>query len=239
MKKLFIILSLSIFSLCTFAQEKLTADAGLTFTSRHYWRGIPVSSAPCFEGSLSVSKGGFTLGYWGGYAFDNTYSEFDIYGSYTIGGLTLSFIDLYVNSDETDLANFHPKQKYGEFDREKTSHLIDLSASYSFGESFPLTLSYSTMVWGNDRDANGDQRFSNYLEAKYPIELSNASLNVFCGATLNDKSAAYADAAGLVNVGVATTRTINVTESFKIPVTATVAFNPQKEAGFLILAIGL
>lgn len=231
-------------TLSAFAQEveksKLKADVGMTFTSRHYWRGIPVSSAPCFEGSLALTKGNFTIGYWGGYAFDNTYSEFDIYGSYSLGNFTFSFTDLYVNSDENAMGAYHPEQRYWDLDRETTNHNIDLTASYNFGEKFPLTLSYSTMVWGGDRDANGDQRFSNYLEAKYPLTLAeDTNLDLFCGMTLNDEPGAYGDGLGLVNVGVSSTRTLRINDKIAFPITATIALNPQKEIGFLVLAIGI
>lgn len=244
MKKLFALFAIFIISMPLFAQEKeeskLKADVGLMFTSRHYWRGIPVSSAPCFEGSLSVTKGNFTIGYWGGYAFDNTYSEFDIFGSYSIGNFTFSFIDLYVISDEDNLSSYRPEQRYWNLDRESTSHNIDLTASYNFGEKFPLTLSYSTMVWGADRDAEGKQRFSNYLEAKYPINLANnTSLEMFCGMTLKDKPGAYGDGMGIVHMGVSSTRRIVISDKISFPVTATLAMNPQKEIGFLVLAIGI
>lgn len=244
MKALLLIIPALLLSFFTFAQEneesKLKADVGLQFTSRHYWRGIPVSSAPCFEGSLSVTKGNFTIGYWGGYAFDNTYSEFDLYGSYSIGNFTFSFIDLYVMSDEDNLSSYHPDQKYWDLNRETTTHNLDLTASYQFGEKFPLTVSYSTMVWGADRDAEGKQRFSNYLEAKYPVNLAhNTNLSLFCGMTLNDKAGAYGDGMGVVNVGVSSTRLIRINEKIAFPVSATIAMNPQKEIGFLVLAIGL
>lgn len=244
MKNIFVLLIIITMSTSLFAQEteenKLKADVGLTFTSRHYWRGIPVSSAPCFEGSLALTKNNFTIGYWGGYAFDNTYSEFDIYGSYAIGNFTFSFIDLYVISDEDNLPSYHPEQRYFDLNRETTSHNLDLTASYQFGEKFPLTVSYSTMVWGADRDEEGKQRFSNYLEAKYPINLAqNTSLSLFCGMTLNDKAGAYGDGMGVVNMGISSTRVIKVNENISFPVSATIALNPQKEIGFLVLAIGI
>lgn len=244
MKRVVFALVCFIMTLTAFAQnnedKKLKADVGLTFTSRHYWRGIPVSSAPCFEGSLALTNGNFTIGYWGGYAFDNTYSEFDIFGSYSIGNFTFSFIDLYVISDEDNLGSYHPDQKYWDWNRETTSHNIDLTASYNFGEKFPLTLSYSTMVWGADRDEEGKQRFSNYLEAKYPVNLAeNTSIEMFCGMTLNDKPGAYGDGMGVVNIGITSTRVIKASEKIQFPITATIAMNPQKEIGFLVLAIGI
>jgi len=244
MKILSVTFIMILISLTIYAQENeksaVKADIGLQYTSRHYWRGISVSSAPCFEGSLSLNKGGFNIGYWGGYAYDNTYSEFDINGSYTFRNFTFSFIDLYVISDEDNLASYHPEQRYWDFNRETTSHNIDLTASYNLGKRFPLTLSYSTMVWGADRDENGKQRFSDYLEAKYPFSLAeNTNLELFCGMTFNDKPGAYGDGIGVVNIGVSSTYTIRINEKIAFPVSATIAMNPQKETGFLVLAIGI
>ncbi len=218
----------------------IKTDLGVKITSRHYWRGIPVSSAPCFEGSLSASIGGFTIGYWGGYAFDNTYSEFDLFGSYSIGNFTIGFVDLYVIGDENNLATYHPEQKYWHFDRTTTAHNIDVTASYKISEKFPLKVSLSSMVWGGDRDEEGNQRYSTYLEFGYPVNVSpSMNLDFFLGTVLNNGESAYGDSMGVVHAGVTGTKNVMLNKHFSIPVSATIAMNPQKQIGFVILAIGL
>jgi hypothetical protein len=243
MKSLYTIIFIIFISITAIAQDqatsKFTSDVGLKITSRHYWRGIPVSSAPCFEGSLAVKTGGFTLGYWGGYAFDNTYSEFDFFASYEIGNFTVSLWDLYVISDETDFLDYHPDQRYWDFDRETTTHNFDLTASYQFGDRFPLKVALSSMIWGADRDENGDQRYSTYLELGYPVKINPVTkLDFFLGTVLNNEDSAYGDSFGVVHTGASGTRVIKVSDTFSVPVTATLAMNPQKEIGYLIFAIG-
>jgi hypothetical protein len=243
MKNLYTIIIAIFFPIAILAQEStpaFTSDVSLKFTSRHYWRGIPVSSAPCFEGSLSVSTGGFTIGYWGGYAFDNTYSEFDIYANYSIGGFTLAVTDLYVISDEDNLPTYRPNQRYFDFDQKTTSHNFDVTASYQFGEKFPLKVGLSSMVWGADRDENGDQRYSTYLELGYPVKVNETTtLDFFIGGVLNNEASAYGDCAGVVNTGLTGTKKLKISDKFSMPVSATIAINPQRETGFLILAFGL
>ncbi len=243
MKSLYLPLFLLLFPILLSAQSetpKVTSDVNLKFTSRHYWRGIPVSSAPCFEGSLSVKTSGFEVGYWGGYAFDNTYSEFDFYTSYSIGNFKVSVWDLYVINDENNLSSYHPNQKYFNFDQKTTSHNFDVTLAYQFGEKFPLSIAISSMVWGADRDAQGDQRYSTYLELGYPVQLNEKDkLNFFMGTVLNNDESAYGDSFGVVHTGVTGTRKVKITDSFSMPVSATIAINPQKEIGFLILAIGI
>lgn len=248
MKKITLIIAIILSATTLFAQDTLVdtkeslikTDVGMKITSRHYWRGIPVSSAPCFEGALSASIGGFTLGYWGGYAFDNTYSEFDIFASYSVGNFSIGFVDLYVIGDENNLATYHPEQKYWHFDRTTTAHNIDVTASYVISEKFPLKVALSSMVWGGDRDANGDQRYSTYLELGYPVSVSNTmTLDFFLGAVLNNGESAYGDSAGIVHAGVTGTKQVALNKRFALPVSATLAMNPQKQIGFLILAVGI
>ena len=241
---IYISIFLMLFPILLIAQDevkpKVDTDLGLKLTSRHYWRGIPVSSAPCFEGSLALKTGGFEVGYWGGYAFDNTYSEFDFYTSYSFKNFKISLWDLYVIGDEDNQASYNPNQKYGNFNRETTSHNFDLTLAYNFGEKFPLNVAISTMVWGADRDENGDQRYSTYLELGYPVKINDKSkLDFFLGTVLNDKETVYGESFGVVHTGVTGTRKVKFTDSFSLPVSATIAINPQREIGYLILAISL
>lgn len=220
------------------AQESSVAtDVGATIKSRHYWRGIPVSSAPVFASSLSLSSGQFTIGFWGGYAFDNTYSEFDIFASYSVGGFSVSVTDLYVYNDYLANNNNH---RYFNFDQKTTLHNFDATLAYQLQGSFPLKIAASTMLWGADRDVDGDQRYSSYVELSYPLEINEENtLNFFMGTSLLDKANAYGNGFGVVNAGVTGFRKVPITENYSLPLTATVAFNPQAEYGYLIFTVSL
>jgi hypothetical protein len=96
------------------------------------------------------------------------------------------------------------------------------------------------MVWGADRDENGDQRYSTYLELGYPIRINEKSkLDFFLGTVLNSEESVYGEGFGVVHTGVTGTRKVKITDSFSLPISATIAMNPQREIGYLIIAIGI
>ncbi len=74
--------------------EALGADVSLSadFVNRYIWRGLDVNSAANVQPSLSLTAGGFGIGFWGSYsltqanASDDNYavsSEVDLWASYT------------------------------------------------------------------------------------------------------------------------------------------------------------
>ena len=222
------------------SSSNLSVNASTVIESRHYWRGIPVSTAPTFTGSLSLAAGNFTAGYWGGYSFDNTYAEFDFFMSYSIGNFSISLWDLYV-----DLENDGSYDKYWNFTDSTTTHNFDLTLSYRISNNFPLTTSLSTMVYGADgrmEDGEYKQNYSTYLEFSYPVQINeNDNLNFFLGSSIMDEPNAYGTGAGfgVVHTGVMATKSIKVSEQYSIPVTATIAMNPQSEFGYFVLQLAL
>lgn len=203
-------------------------------TTRHYWRGIMVSNTANFEMDMAYTNKNFTFGAWGGYAFDNTYSEFDFHVAYKFSDhFDIAVWDLFANRDRASIDDYD----YWDFDRSTTNHLIDATLNFHLGEKFPLDISWSTMLYGRDLDKNGNQNYSTYVELGYPVEIGGEKISLFAGYNLFDECT-YGKDAGFVNIGATATRNIKITESFSLNAWAKVAINPQAETANLILGIG-
>ncbi|MFA8436444.1 MAG: hypothetical protein ACEPOZ_18195 [Marinifilaceae bacterium] len=214
-----------------FAQGRVEVSPSVT--TRHYWRGIMVSNSANFEMDMSYKTDKFTFGAWGGYAFDNTYSEFDFHIGYKFNDyVDVAIWDLYANRDRASIDQYN----YFDFDRATTNHLIDATVNFHFGEKFPMRMSVSTMLWGRDLDEHGNQNYSTYLEFGYPVQLAGHKVDLFAGMNVFE-NCVYGQSTGFVHVGATGYKTIKITDRFSVPVWATVAVNPQAETANLILGI--
>ena len=215
------------------AKSQINVDLNSTITSRHYWRGIMVSNSVNYEGDLVLHAKDFSFGAWGGYAFDNTYSEFDFHMAWQISDrLSFSVWDLYASRDRCSIDDYN----YFDFDRKSTNHLLDASVNYVVGEKFPLKISWSTMLWGRDLDAKGNQNYSSYLEVGYPLVTGATNINLFAGLNIFENST-YGEHTNIVNMGLTATKKIKLTENFQIPVWGTIAINPEAESANLIFGL--
>ena len=218
-------------NLTTNAQGKVTVSSSVT--TRHYWRGIMVSNAANFEMDVAYTNENFTFGAWGGYAFDNTYSEFDFHVGYKFNDhFNVAVWDLFANRDRASIDDYN----YLDLDRKTTNHLIDASFNFYFTEQFPLSLSVCTMLYGRDLDADGDQNYSTYIEFGYPIKIGGEKLSLFAG--LNPfENQVYGKSVGFVNIGATASREIKINDKFSLDTWAKVAINPQAETANLIFGV--
>jgi len=217
------------------ANSQVRLNLNSSITSRHYWRGIMVSNSVNYEGDLVLTAKNFSVGAWGGYAFDNSYSEFDFHVDYRVSDhFSISIWDLYASRDRSSIDQYN----YFDFDRKATNHLIDASMCYSFGQKFPLSVSWSTLIWGRDLDEHGDQNYSSYMELAYPIQVDAMHVQLFAGLNVFENSV-YGEHTNIVNMGLTVTKQIDINEKLQIPVWATVALNPEAQIANLIVGIKL
>ena len=151
-------------------------------STSYLWRGQELSGLNV-RGDLSANfeAGDFSagIGTWFIHAFQESiygplmkrgYQEWDLYAYLGYGGLTLTLTDYMDNSDAPYFSTGLSKG---------TGHAVDASLEYSFGESFPLTLTWNTIVLGGDDMeeqpfASIDKRFySSYVEAAYDFNFGD------------------------------------------------------------------
>jgi hypothetical protein len=210
---------------------KVTAD----LVSSYMWRGTVGSPTPNFQPTLSYVKGNFEIGAWGSTDFVGDYKEVDLYASYAVGPIKLALTDY----------NWDFAKKYFNYKSKETGHIFEGTVGYTGPESFPVSISANVMFSGEDKKFDKDmdaqdpskQAYSTYIELGYGFK----NFSPFLGITPADGY--YGDGYGgvggfsVVNVGLSSSRNLKITDSFSLPLKATLGFNPQKENAYLVFGI--
>ncbi len=242
------LLTLLLFSLALLSSFRLSAQEdnsklespfsiSCDLMSRYVWRGTDFGASPSIQPGFEYGTGGFTIGAWGAYAINAPgQQEVDLYASYTFSELFSFTVTDYFFPDE--LSDY----KYFNYNKATTGHILELSLSFNGTEKLPLSLLFATNVWGDDAvrlNADGTERalqYSSYVEASYAFK----HLDVFVGANLTASDTSigetgfYGDKAGVVNLGISTTKEILFSDKFSLPLSISLISNPQAEKIYLV-----
>ncbi|MEX2600604.1 MAG: hypothetical protein WD355_03080 [Balneolaceae bacterium] len=212
-----LLLTLVTLSIST-VELKAQVDIGVDVMNRYVWRGFQFGAGPSIQPGIAYTTGNLEVGFWG--AFDTTGdedgTEFDIYASYTVGDLSIVVTDY---SFPTSGVNYFS---------DNDVHFIEGGLSYGGSEEFPVTVS-ANMFLVNDDDN------SLYFELGVPA----GAVDLWIGGT-PDKSGQYGTTkAGILNIGLGTGRTIEVTDTFSFDLSGSVITNPYHEDMYLVFGISI
>jgi hypothetical protein len=213
--------------------------SGLSFSfnadlaSRYIWRGLPLDLSANIQPYTSLSYNDFSFGAWGSYSLANPFSEMDLYLSYSAGLFTLTLND-YFNEDETDLA-CNDYFDWKNTDTTCTPHSLEGSVTFNGTENLPLSITAATFFYGNDKDTSNDNYYSTYLELAYTFNIKENEIKLFAGGTIAEGY--YAPKAAIVNLGFSASREIKITDSFSIPVSASLILNPNAKDVFFVFGM--
>jgi uncharacterized protein (TIGR02001 family) len=228
MKKATLLLIASILllgSYSTSAQETASSwSTGLDLYTSYVWRGTKFGTGPSFQPGIKYSYKGLTIGAWGAYSFSNSkfntkdsvvvdaYMEADLYASYALSLGEKSSLTFSV----TDY--FFPGEgsKYLNGD----SHYFEPSLSLAVGR---LSLLGAYMTNAEDT----------YLEAGF----NAGPVSLFVGA--GDGQYTIDQKFNVCNVGLKSSKEIKLSETFSIPVSGSVIFNPSAEQFHIVVGISL
>ncbi len=233
---------------------------GADIMSRYVWRGTQFGgNSPSIQPSLSVSYKNFTFGVWGAYSTGGVHAsqELDLYlsGNFINDMFTVVVTDYYFPSDT---ASYH----YMSYDS-KTGHVLETGVVFNGTDNFPISLSAYVNVYGHDARKVGDDpsdtttfnqeqdiQFSNYFEVSYSKSFkNNFDINAFLGFTLSNpkkadantgyigESGFYGNGPGVVNLGLTASKSVKITNSYSMPLTASFIINPQAERVYLVFGI--
>lgn len=148
--------------------------------TKYVWRGLEYGNSPLMFGTLGYDYKGFNANVLGGYATNGDFSEVVISASYTNKYFTFGLSDFFYPSATGQ------EDKYIEFDNHKTGHLLESYVTVRPFEKVPVWMTLSAFVFGNDKDKDGDQAYSSYVEVGYTHSFTdNNSLSLAVGANLN------------------------------------------------------
>jgi hypothetical protein len=226
------------------AQDESPISLGVDINSRYVWRGTDFGGSPSIQPSLAFTKSGFTVGTWGAYTtnINSPAQEADLFLGYTFLNkmLSITFTDYFFPADGAE-------NKYFEYGN-STSHIFEASISFNGTEDLPLSFLVGSLVYGNDKNRNGENRYSTYCELAYSPEIKGVPISVFCGLNLLAPDDAdlnlpvpvngfYGNKLGVVNLGLSATKNIQITEKFVLPLCVSLITNPMKGNIFLVAGI--
>lgn len=224
-------------------------EGSVQLKNMHLWRGQEVTDEVTLGTDIyfTNTKKNFKFGLWGGAGINGNFKEIDYYVSYKTGGFTFALWDIY---------NFSPGAAYNNrqvfnYSARETGHFVDLSVLYQLPEKLPLKVYWATVIFGRDRGPmNERNRYSTFVELTYPIlRHQTVDLNAGIGgafALSRGKDIAgkktdahfYGKSEGIVSLSLTAMKTIDLC-GYKLPVSATAMWNPEKNYANIQVALNL
>lgn len=204
------------------AQDKFEVSGGVDLVSNYVWRGMDQASGASFQPALGLSYKGVSLGAWGSSSItDLDPQEFDITLGYSTGGFGISITDYWWAGTDAP---------YGHY---KDSHFFEGTISYNFGEKCPLTLSWSTMFAGGDKDESGDRYYSSYFSAAYDISLPK-EITLTPAIGINPYKSMYDKDFNVMDISLKAAKDIKITDNFAIPLFVQAIVSPACDHTYLV-----
>ncbi len=215
-------------------EEKTSAfNIGTDIYSRYVWRGLDFGSAPSIQPTFEYAhKSGLKIGYWGAFNTSGTYNEIDLYAGYDIAGFSLLFTDYFF--PVSGVPSMKP-ERYFHYDNNTTGHVFETSLSWGGTDKIPLSIVAGSFIYGCDKNADGKQNYSAYAEAGYTFKTKAGDIQLFIGFT--PQEGLYGNTMGVVNAGISAGKSIQITDSFEVPVTCSIISNPQNGNMHFVLGV--
>ena len=210
---------------CAEVETTIAADV----VSEYVWRGAKCGDA-AIQPTLGVSMAGLDLSLWGSVGVANFLDtrEFDITLSYSIAGASVGVTDYWFSVGD------EPYGRYFKYEKGATNHVFEAFAGYDFGFA---SISWYTNFAGADYKANGDAAFSSYCEISAPFSLGGADWTASLGMVPFESGFYGTEGFAVTNLSLTAAKSIDMTESFSLPVSAGITVNPCTEMAYLVLGI--
>lgn len=220
------------------AQDEVETNISADVVSQYIWRGQDLGDIS-LQPTLGVAYKGLSLTAWGSVGISNwkDTKEFDLTLAYATGGFHIGVTDYWFDYEDPSLAA-DKTNRYFHYDSNSTNHVFEANIGYDFGV---LALNWYTNFAGADGvNKDDDQAYSSYVEATAPFKLGGADWVATIGAVPYATSF-YGKANGfaVTNVGLKATKDIKITDTFSVPVFASVNANPSTQKAYLVVGFTL
>ena len=210
--------------------QDLSVDAGMNLTSRFIYRGVELGNAPQVQARIGINSGAFSLYGWGSHTLgldDGAYKEVKFWANYTLdlGSFTLTpqienhfdaFSDLFDFEENTSTHVVQTSLRLAG----KGDAAPDLFIGYAFGPPVEGTI---------------------YIEAGYRFTSGAYGMRAFISSQYSDGPGfvdlGYNDTLVINQIGISASRTLNLTESFSLPLGISMVVNPRTERIFTAASI--
>ena len=188
----------------------------------------------CFSIPEGIASPFTSLSGWGTVGFDkDDTKEFDLTVGYSIKGFSASITDYW----------FDGGAGYFHYGARNTSHVFEAQIGYDFDF---IAVNWYTNFAGNDGlNKKGERAYSSYFSLAAPFKLGGLDWCAEVGATpwatsFYNKSGSDdfgANGFEIANISLAATKTLDITESYSLPVSAKAIWNPATEGAYFVFGI--
>lgn len=216
-------------------EDKPIFSLGTELVSRYVWRGIVLDLHPHIQGNLNLEHKGLRFNVWATSGINSSFSEIDLTLAYNTGFVTFALVDYFV-LDENRMADvdfFSFKHRPGG----ASNHALEAAIIIENFSSLPLSFSAGTFMLGDDRDADGKQRYSTYLEMAYARDWNQYCFTAFLGGT--PFKGLYATKAALTNIGMKAARKLAFGNNVEMMLSSSLIVNPDAKQVYVVFGIGL
>jgi hypothetical protein len=228
-----ILMMLSLIMACPMRAEEADStssevefNASADLVSSYLCRGAKVSGAS-FQPTFSVSYKGLSLSAWASSDFKTVVNEFDWILGYEVGGFSMALTDYFGPYEDGATPKYFADN----------SHMLEGTVGFDFSavcKKFALSITWNTYFL-NDKDAEGDEQFSTYIELGYPVHTKPATLDFAMGFT--PWEGVYSSGFNVVNLSIKATKEIKITDSYSLPIFTQVVLNPNTENIFGVFGV--
>lgn len=205
-------------------------STGADIVSGYVWRGVDQAggTTPNIQPYAAFTVGKFTIGSWASSSFTGNLKEVDLYATFAISSAFAVTITDYNY-------NFGIQPNYFDYGSATTGHVFEGTLAYTGGK---FNASVNTMFAGADKKSTDatKQALSTYIELGYQF---NPIAKVFLGGVLGESSNYLTTGAGIINVGLKVSKSIEITDKFSLPVYGIVGANPAAKSTFFVAGITL
>lgn len=227
MKKIFSIVM--ILAVVSPLRAEIETTVGADLVSEYVFRGVKCGDA-ALQPTLGVSAGGFEVSAWGSIGVVNFLDtkELDITLSYSLAGAGIGVTDYWFSTGG------EPYGRYFKYKDDATNHIFEAFLGYDFGFA---SINWYTNFYGNDFKADGSKAFSSYCELAAPFSAFGADWTAALGFVPMESPLYGTDGFAVTNVSLAAAKSIDITESFSLPLSAGLTVNPCAEMAYLVFGI--
>lgn len=228
-----------------FGQPKGGFDASLGggLVSRHIWRGLEIGAtqnSPAVPHIQPIAVVGYSfgapgkveLGFLGTYGISNEYSESDFFLRYAVDTKSGTFA--------FRVFDYHYPFKglaFTDFDNDGNgAHTLELSLQYSGPVNFPI----GVFVSNNFYNVIPDDK-TLYIELNYPVLIEDIALNFFTGVAQGQSMwhVVTTDKFEVTNIGFSAAKSLQVSETFVLHVSAIWTYNPHLKKSYIQFKISI
>ncbi len=195
--------------------------------SSYIWRGVyqedSKGGTPNIQPAITYTNGAFSVGTNGSSSFSGQVKEVDLFAT-----LAMSKEFSFTVSDY----NWFFNRNYFNYLSHCTDHIYEATLAYAGINEFPMSASVNTMFYGDDKNVNGNNAYSTYVELGYPL---TPMVKAFVGASLVNSPMIYGNSSfAMINIGLRATKIVKISDTFSLPVYGILGCNPQSGKAFLV-----